>query len=1034
MAVERRAGAPQLIDWTGERFVPWTDDVQVAYEHYHRYLWAGQLTKGRRVLDLGSGEGFGSALLAGEAASVDGIDIDPRSVEHSQLNYGAPNLTFHQGSALELGAFADDAFDVVVAFEVLEHLVAQARMLDEIDRVLAPDGVLIMSTPDRRMYSESTGQDNPFHERELSETEFRALLATHFEHVGLWGQRTMTGSRMGSLDRGASERPLTVFLERSGREWRQAGEPAPMYLVAVASRVPFAQPAAESTLVDHGIQLVRALERQVAVTRGELEGVKAELAVQYAAMQSAGDVIRSMTESERSMDRRHRDELKTLATQLGQAVRDVDQLEAALAAARQDVARINGSVTWSALQFFRWRVYAVIGEHSIVARSLQWSLRRVGSLRRRAQAAEQPAAPRQRIRFPRVATPVASIVIPAHTGAALTRRCLLAIAAMTDAPSYEVIVVDDCGDADNAALWSEVDGARILLNEEGLGYLRSVNRGAREARGRYVVTLNNDTEVQPGWLAALVARAERADDIGVVVPMLLYPDGSLQEAGAIIFSDATGWNYGRGLDPNAAAFAHTREVDYGSGACMLIRTDLWREVGGYDEQFEPMYYEDADLCFAARERNFRVVYEPTARVVHVEGGTAGTDVGAGGKRYQELNRPRFMEKWREQLDAEQLAPSPKNVRRASDRNRGMHVLVIDHRIPLPDRDAGSLRMQHILRELVDLGCRVTFIPDNLAGIQPETAELQALGIEVLHGNIDVNLELASAGPYLRLAIVSRPVVAARYLDVLREHARDATIAYDTVDLHFVREERRAALGEGSTVKAATLRELELAMVRASDMTITVTEDEREVVCSHVPGARVVVIPTINEIAEVVAPPAGREGILFVGGFEHPPNAGAVLALVRDVMPLVWRELGPVPVRIVGSNPPPEVLQLASAEVEIKGWVKDLGPLYSSSRVMVAPLRYGAGLKGKVTQSLAVGLPVVTTPIGAEGLDAVDGRDMMIADDPADLADAIVRVMSDDELWSELSHNGREVAARVFSPEILRERLEGLLGASVAASP
>ena len=1049
MAVERRAGAPQLIEWTGERFVPWTDDVQVAYEHYHRYLWANQLTKGRRVLDLGSGEGFGSALLAGEAASVDGIDIAARAVEHSQLNYRSPNLAFHVGSALDLGVFAADAFDVVVAFEVLEHLVEQARMLAEIERVLAPDGLLVMSTPDRRMYSESTGQDNPFHELELSEAEFRALLGERFEHVALWGQRTMCGSRMGSLDEGAAERPLTLFLERADRDWRQAGEPAPMYLVAVASRAPFAMPPAESTLVDHGIQLVRESERhavlakadlaatqsELAATQSELAATQSQVAAEQAATESARDVIRSMSESASRTGELHREEVRTLSGQLGEAVRDVTLVRGELADARRQIERVDASVAWSAFQFVRWRIYSAIGEHSIAARGLQRCLRGVGRLRSSRRAPSAPAgtlAPTVQIRFPLGTTPLVSIVIPVHTGAALTRRCLLAIAASTDAPPYEVIVVDDAGDADNLALWSELQGARVIVNEENLGYLRSVNRGATEARGRYVLTLNNDTEVQPGWLAALVQRAESAADIGIVVPKLLYPDGSLQEAGGIIFSDGTGWNYGRGLDPTAATFGHTREVDYGSGACMLIRTDLWRDLGGYDARYEPMYYEDADLCFAARDRGFRVVYEPAAHVVHVEGGSAGTDLGSGGKRYQELNRPKFVEKWHDAIVAEQLAPSPKNVRRASDRNRGMHVLVIDHKVPLPDRDAGSLRMLHLLSLLVDIGCRVTFIPDNLAGVQPYTENLQKLGIEVLHGPVDVGLEIASIGPYLQLAILSRPVVAARYADIVREHAQDATLAYDTVDLHFVREERRAALGDGNTVKAATLRELELGLVRGADVTITVTDEEREIVVAHVPDARVVVIPVVNAIAETVEPPAERAGVLFVGGFEHPPNAGAVLALVRDVMPIVWRELGPVAVRIVGSQPPPEILALAGPDVEVAGWVKDLAPLYAQSRVMVAPLRYGAGLKGKVTQSLAAGLPVVTTPIGAEGLDAVDGRDMLIATDPADLAGAIVKLLGDDELWSELSRNGQELAARVFSPEIARERLEGLLGVSVAS--
>ena len=168
--------------------------------------------------------------------------------------------------------------------------------------------------------------------------------------------------------------------------------------------------------------------------------------------------------------------------------------------------------------------------------------------------------------------------------------------------------------------------------------------------------------------------------------------------------------------------------------------------------------------------------------------------------------------------------------------RGPHVLIIDHRILTPDRDSGSLRMLQIIRALRRLGCRVTFLPDNLAPYQPYTERLQAEGIEVLYGSIDLAAEIASIGPYLRLAIVSRPYVAGRYIHLLREHAPGALIAYDTVDLHFVRERRRAELGQDDAAAgvASSMREIELGLVRASDATIVVTDEERAQVASGGP--------------------------------------------------------------------------------------------------------------------------------------------------------------------------------------------------------
>ncbi len=217
-------------------------------------------------------------------------------------------------------------------------------------------------------------------------------------------------------------------------------------------------------------------------------------------------------------------------------------------------------------------------------------------------------------------------------------------------------------------------------------------------------------------------------------------------------------------------------------------------------------------------------------------------------------------------------------------------------------------------------------------------------------------------------------------------------------------------------------------MRACDATFVVTEVERAIVTADVPGAAVFVAPTINEIRDDAPPVVAREGVIFVGGFEHPPNTEAVTRLVRRVMPIVWRRLGPVPVTIVGGSVPPEVLGLGSGLVDITGWVPELEPLLDRARVMVAPLTWGAGLKGKVTQALAFGLPVVTTSIGAEGLDVVDGAELLIADDDEDLAERVIRALTDDVLWGALSAAGQELAESRFSPRVMRTALADLLAA------
>jgi GT2 family glycosyltransferase/SAM-dependent methyltransferase len=1049
----------------------------------HRYFWAATVVTGRRVLDLGSGEGFGASILAaGEETEVVGIDLDERTVEHAQLNWAGPRTSFKVGNALDLSEFEDGSFGAVVAFEVIEHVDEQERVLAEVARVLADDGVLIISTPDRRLYSDATGQVNPFHRHELTYEEFSALLGGPFPNIAVWGQRTITGSHLAALGAPAKELSATeFFIERAGEEWRLASEPAALYLVAMASKGALPEASSSSVLGDCDLELVRAAERDAADTAKAIaverdEGAERERNARVTMERERSEVAaeRQRTKLEREQNRvalaqrdeyvRHRRaEIDTLRLRLERTETDLANRDQDIERAREDFEqvqrfnrRVEESVTWQAFQRVRGRVFASTGETSFVARALRHSLRLAGRvlIRREVPATvsvplpeeESPGVVDQSIELPTFDEPQVTLVIPLFAAADLTRRCLETIRDNTMAIGYEVILVDDAADADTKQLLERVHGARVLVNEKNEGYLRSMNRGATLARGKWIVLCNNDIEVQPGWLEAMLDCAESDESVGVVAPKFVSPDGSLSEAGGIVWSDGTGANYGRGDDPGLFQYEYRREVDYGSAAALMVRAELWRETGGFDERYLPMYYEDTDLCFEARERGWRVLYEPGAVVMHVEGGTAGNDLESGHKRHQELNRPKFVAKWRQRLESEQMRPAPTNVRMAANRHRGPHVLVVDHRVPTWDRDSGSLRMMNIMRTMLTLGAQVSFMPDNFSQLQPYTRRLQRMGVEVLYGHLDINAELATIGPKLTTVILSRPHVASRWLDVMRELAPSATIAYDTVDLHWLREARKGALatpGEPSvatngrlaslTPKAKALRQLELAMIRSADTTLVVSESERLQVERDVPDADVLVMPNVHDIELHVAPPEGRSGIIFVGGFEHPPNSDAAVRLVKDVMPAVRRELSEVQVTIVGSHPPPEVQALASPLVDVAGWVEDLRPLLDSARLMVAPLRYGAGMKGKITQALSVGLPVVTTPIGAEGLES-EGEDcMLIADDPRELAAHVIEVYRDNELWRRLSNAGQAIVTERCSTELVSERLGELLDGALTSA-
>lgn len=253
------AGAitPRLIDFTGERCVPWVNAPELIYEHYHRYLFASRFVAGKRVLDLASGEGYGVDLLSQTAADVVGIDIDSAAVEHARLHYVRPNVRYTTGSILELDRqFAAGSFDVVTCFEAIEHVVEHERLLEGVDHVLSDSGIFFVSTPDREPYRARDG-DNPYHVHELDSVELHGLLHSRFENVRIWEQRFITGSLM--VPEGAGrDGSLGFAFERRGPKWEQVELDAAPYQMAVASRTARDLPSAVSWLDDRGREVAPA--------------------------------------------------------------------------------------------------------------------------------------------------------------------------------------------------------------------------------------------------------------------------------------------------------------------------------------------------------------------------------------------------------------------------------------------------------------------------------------------------------------------------------------------------------------------------------------------------------------------------------------------------------------------------------------------------------------------------------------------------------------------------------------------------------
>ena len=629
-------------------------------------------------------------------------------------------------------------------------------------------------------------------------------------------------------------------------------------------------------------------------------------------------------------------------------------------------------------------------------------------------------------------SPLVSIIIPVHNNFNYTYNCISSILDSEKSISFEIIISNDNSNDDTIFLKTKYfknnKNIYIYNNHKAYNFLLNCKRAAKRARGKYLLFLNNDTKVHKEWLTYLLKLIENDEKVGMVGSKLIYPDGLLQEAGGIVWSNGECLNYGRGSNSDYPEYNYVKEVDYISGTSIIIRKSLWEKIGGFDKRFIPAYYEDTDLAFELRKLGYKVMYQPLSVVEHYEGISNGKELISGIKKYQVKNKIKFIDKWKNELK-NQILETFMARDRCFNKSR---IFVIDRFVPNFDKDAGGRCCFMYLNLYQRLGLQVTFLGNDFQKIEPYTTILQQKGMEILYGDSFKNESYLDNWfkdnlKYFKFVYLQRPDIGQKYIDLIRKYF-SGKIFYFTHDLHHIRLAREYNIthDKNKYIESETVKQIEMEIFNKVDIIHVVGDFEYNYLKEKFENKIIRNIPLFiyeNNYDIIEKDFSKRNGLIVVAGLLHAPNADGVLWFAKEVYPKIIDKFTEMIWYIVGSGIPDEIKNLESKNIKIKGFLSDeeLHLLYQKCRIAIAPLRFGAGVKGKILEAAHNQIPIVTTSIGGEGLDKSLGA-FIVEDNAEKMAKMICELYEDLPKLKQMSDSGKLLIEKYFSLDKAKEIL------------